>query len=77
MSSALRLLHRNPLAYTSSGLQMAGPILPRSIGESLDLEQYERIRRVYDLEERERIQIPVREYVRHSPERVPSIVEQR
>jgi hypothetical protein len=56
---------------------MAGTTLAGSIGESLDLEQYERIRRVYDREERERVEIPVREYVRHRPERVPSIVEER
>jgi len=55
---------------------MAGTASPGSIGESLDLEQYERIRRVYDLEEQERGQIPVREYVRHTPERVPSVVEE-
>jgi len=56
---------------------MAGTPMAGSIGESFDLEQYERIRRVYDREEQERVAIPVREYVRHVPERVPSLVEER
>jgi len=56
---------------------MPGPGHPNSVGESIDLEQYERIRRVYDMEERERTEIPVRDYVRHSPEHVPSILETR
>ncbi|HVP67814.1 MAG TPA: hypothetical protein VMT17_11185 [Anaeromyxobacteraceae bacterium] len=55
---------------------MAGTTSPGSIGESLDHEQYERIRRVYDLEEQERVQIPMRDYVRHTPERVPSVMEE-
>ncbi|HXJ79012.1 MAG TPA: hypothetical protein VMS64_10055 [Candidatus Methylomirabilis sp.] len=58
-------------------MPMPGPGHPNSVGESIDLEQYERIRRVYDMEERERTEIPVRDYVRHSPERVPSILETR
>jgi len=56
---------------------MAGTTFSGSIGEGFDLEQYERIRRVYDREEQERGEIPVREYVRHHPERVPFNGEER
>jgi len=56
---------------------MSQSTAPSSVGEGFDLEQYDRIRRIYDMEDWERSQIPVRDYVRHSPEHVPSILETR
>jgi hypothetical protein len=56
---------------------MTWPRPPTSIGEALDLDQYERIRGVHEREEREREEIPVRDYAPHRPARVPSLSEER
>jgi hypothetical protein len=51
--------------------------LPNWTADAWEIEQYERIRRINEMEERERVEIPVNDYVRHFPERVPSIHEPR
>jgi hypothetical protein len=56
---------------------MSLPKTPASVAEALELDQVERIRGVHDREERERQAIPLREYVRHRPERVPAVLDER
>jgi hypothetical protein len=54
---------------------MARNDLPSWVPAAWEAEQCERIRRINEMEERERVEIPVRDYVRQIPERVPSIRE--